>query len=358
MLRTGVPLLATPADLELLLAAGEVEAVGAPSLDWLGVPLKRGDKTFGVLAVQSYAESTRYTERERDILTFVSSQLASAIDRKRAEEQVRALAYHDALTGLPNRLLFNDRLALAVAQARRKGERLAVLFLDLDGFKAVNDSLGHNLGDLLLRGTADRIQASLRAVDSVARLGGDEFILLLPGIRRVEEAARVAEKVLESIRAPLAVEGHELFVTASMGISVYPEDGEDVETLVKNADTAMYRAKEQGRDRYQLYTPAMNARALERLALENSLRKALARGRAARPLPARSSTSRAAGSTGSKLSCAGRTRSEARSSRPPTSSPWRRSPVSSFPSVPSCCGAACRQARAWQRLGTPTCGWR
>jgi diguanylate cyclase (GGDEF)-like protein len=263
---------------------------------------------------------------------------------------VRALAYHDALTGLPNRLLFNDRLALAVAQARRKGERLAVLFLDIDGFKAVNDSLGHNLGDLLLQGTAQRIQAALRAVDSVARLGGDEFILLLPGIRRVEEGARVAEKVLESLRAPIAVEGHELFVTASMGISVYPEDGEDVETLVKNADTAMYRAKEQGRDRYQLYTPAMNARALERMTLENSLRKALARGELLvhyQPLLDLAS---------------GRIHGVEALLRWKNPDKGEVLPASDFIAVAEVTGiivpigpfvlrAACRQARAWQRLG-------
>jgi diguanylate cyclase (GGDEF)-like protein/PAS domain S-box-containing protein len=350
VLRTGVPLLATPADLERLLAAGEVEAVGAPSLDWLGVPLKRGDEVFGVLAVQSYDEGTRYTERERDILTFFSSQLASAIDRKRAEEQVRALAYHDALTGLPNRLLFNDRLALALAQARRKGEPLAVLFLDLDGFKAVNDSLGHNRGDLLLKATAGRIQTSLRAVDSVARLGGDEFILLLPGIRRVEEAARVAEKVLEAIRAPLAVEGHELFVTASMGISVYPEDGEDVETLVKNADTAMYRAKEQGRDRYQLYTAAMNARALERLGLENSLRKALARGGLLiHYQPVLDLASGRIHGVEALL----RWKNPERGEVLPAADFIALAEITGLivPIGPFVLGAACRQARAWQRLG-------
>jgi diguanylate cyclase (GGDEF)-like protein len=195
--------------------------------------------------------------------------------RKRAEEQVRNLAYHDALTGLPNRLLFQDRLALAVAQAHRHRQGLAVLFIDLDRFKVINDSLGHTVGDRLVREVAARLRTCVREGDTVARLGGDEFTLLLPHIGQAVDAAKVAKKVLDLVRIPFDIDGRELFVTASMGISLYPDDGIDAETLVKNADTAMYRAKEQGRDLYQLYTPAMNATALERLALESSLRRAL-----------------------------------------------------------------------------------
>jgi diguanylate cyclase (GGDEF)-like protein len=197
-------------------------------------------------------------------------------ERKRAEEQVRDLAYHDALTGLPNRLLFQDRLALSVAQAHRRGKGLAVLFLDLDRFKLINDSLGHSVGDLLIREVAVRLRSCLREGDTVARLGGDEFTLLLPDLGQAVDAAKVANKVLEVVRMPFEIDGRELFVTCSMGISLYPDDGHDPETLVKNADAAMYRAKEQGRDHYQLYTRALNATALERLALESSLRKALA----------------------------------------------------------------------------------
>jgi diguanylate cyclase (GGDEF)-like protein len=197
-------------------------------------------------------------------------------ERKRAEEQVRTLAYHDGLTGLPNRLVFQDRLALAVAQAHRRGKGLAVLFLDLDRFKVINDSLGHSVGDLLIREVAVRLRSCLRVGDTVARLGGDEFTLLLPDVEDAMDTVRVANKALEIIRMPFDIDGRELFVTASMGISLYPGDGHDPETLVKNADAAMYRAKEQGRDTYQLYTPALNATALERLALESSLRKALA----------------------------------------------------------------------------------
>jgi diguanylate cyclase (GGDEF)-like protein/PAS domain S-box-containing protein len=197
-------------------------------------------------------------------------------ERKHAEAQIRTLAYHDALTGLPNRLLFNDRLAMALAQAQRRQQRVGVLFVDLDRFKIINDSLGHGFGDRLLQSVAHRIQGSIRDGDTLARLGGDEFTVLVPGVDGPEDVTKVAEKILDVVRSPFELDARELFITTSLGVSVYPEDGTDVEELVKNADTAMYRAKEQGRDNYQLYTPAMNARALERLHMENGLRKALA----------------------------------------------------------------------------------
>jgi diguanylate cyclase (GGDEF)-like protein/PAS domain S-box-containing protein len=196
-------------------------------------------------------------------------------ERKRAEEQIKSLAYHDSLTGLPNRRLFQDRLSMAVAQAHRNSQHLAVLFLDLDRFKSVNDSLGHAAGDRLIQHVAERLRTCLREGDTVARLGGDEFTLLLPGMAQVVDAARVAEKVLDALRAPFLIEDRELLATASIGISLYPEDGRDADTLVKNADAGMYRAKQQGRDNYQLCAPALNATALERLALEGSLRHAV-----------------------------------------------------------------------------------
>jgi diguanylate cyclase (GGDEF)-like protein/PAS domain S-box-containing protein len=196
-------------------------------------------------------------------------------ERKRAEEQIKSLAYHDSLTGLPNRRLFQDRLSMAVAQSHRNSQRLAVLFLDLDRFKSVNDSLGHAAGDRLIQDVAERLRTCLREGDTVARLGGDEFTLLLPGVAQVVDAARVAEKVLDALRVPFLIDERELLATASIGISLYPEDGRDADTLVKNADAAMYRAKQQGRDNYQLCAPALNATALERLALEGSLRHAV-----------------------------------------------------------------------------------
>jgi diguanylate cyclase (GGDEF)-like protein/PAS domain S-box-containing protein len=175
-------------------------------------------------------------------------------EQVRVEEQLVYMATHDALTGLPNRRLFNDRLNLALAHAHRNQEKLAVMLLDLDHFKEVNDTLGHSVGDRLLQAAGQRLTSLLRESDTVARVGGDEFMLLLPEVAQEEDAAKVAQKILEAIREPFVLDGHELQVTTSIGVALYPEDGEDADTLMKNADIAMYRAKDQGRDNYQCYT--------------------------------------------------------------------------------------------------------
>ncbi|MDO8612508.1 MAG: PAS domain S-box protein [Dehalococcoidia bacterium] len=198
-------------------------------------------------------------------------------DRKAAEETIRHLAYHDGLTGLPNRTLFEDRLTVTLAQGRRKRRLAAVMFLDLDRFKVVNDTVGHAMGDRLLQSVAERLKALVRDGDTVARVGGDEFTLLLPEVGRVKDAVEVAERILETLRQPWQVNGHEFHITTSIGIAMCPGDGEDAESLLRNADTAMYRAKDRGRDNYKLYAPAMNSKIAERLALENSLRHALER---------------------------------------------------------------------------------
>ena len=192
-------------------------------------------------------------------------------------ERIQDLAYQDALTGLPNRQLFLDRLNVAIAHAKRARHKLAVFFVDLDRFKLINDSLGHSIGDELLKIAAQRIRRALRENDTIARLGGDEFTILTPIVNGTDDVVHVARKVHDAIRQPMEIHGRELFVTGSLGISVFPSDGESAELLLKNADTAMYRAKARGPGLFQLYTPEMNAHALEQLALEGALRRAVER---------------------------------------------------------------------------------
>ena len=192
-----------------------------------------------------------------------------------ASQQIEHVAYHDALTGLPNRPLFLDRLIVALSQAARHDYKIAIFFFDVDHFKDINDTLGHSHGDALLKELADRIRKSVRASDTVSRFGGDEFTIFAQHVDRVEDVARIAQKLLDTVKEPFRIAGQELFVSVSVGISIYPLDGTDPETLLKNADAAMYRAKEQGRDNYQIYAPAMNACAIERLSLETQLRRAL-----------------------------------------------------------------------------------
>lgn len=196
-------------------------------------------------------------------------------ERRRDEERMRYLAEHDVLTGLANRAGLHGRLDYFLAQARRKGSRVGVLLLDLDHFKRVNDSLGHVAGDQLLLTVARRLKSALRECDTVARMGGDEFVVLLPDLRRREDASEVAAKVVEALSPPMTVNGHLLQVSASIGVCVYPEDGADTDLLLLNADSAMYAAKETGRRRFLPFTPAMAAARDERWRLEHSLREAL-----------------------------------------------------------------------------------
>ena len=177
-------------------------------------------------------------------------------EKKQTEEKIRLMAYHDSLTGLPNRKLFSDRLDIALAQAQRNQKKVGIAMLDLDNFKDVNDTLGHAMGDLFLKAMAERLSAGLREGDTVARLGGDEFVLILPDLETIEDAIQVARKIVDSFCKPFFVDTHQLVVTTSIGIAVYPNDGTDEGILLKNADIAMYQAKQAGRARYQLYKKA------------------------------------------------------------------------------------------------------
>jgi diguanylate cyclase (GGDEF)-like protein/PAS domain S-box-containing protein len=203
---------------------------------------------------------------------------ARTVELQAANARAQHLADHDALTGLPNRRLLQDRLTQALAQSYRNRKQTAVMFVDLDRFKTINDSLGHSVGDLLLKEVAKRLVKQLREVDTICRTGGDEFVVVLPEIKHAADAANVAQKIIEYLSYPIQVEERELTVTPSIGIAVFPDDGRDAETLIRNADAAMYHAKEMGRANSQFFTEQMNLSASRRLSLENDLRRALARG--------------------------------------------------------------------------------
>ncbi len=206
---------------------------------------------------------------------YFSIILRDITEQKRYEEKIRYQAFYDSLTGLPNRLLLKERINVEIARAKRTKEKLGVMYLDLDRFKLINDTLGHDVGDKLLKEIANRMKSCVREQDTVARLGGDEFVILLPSIGREEFVGKIAKKILDSIRQPVIIDTNELYLTISIGVTIFPDDGQNDETLLTNADVAMYRAKEKGKNNFQLYTPALNAKALERLALENSMRRAL-----------------------------------------------------------------------------------
>lgn len=206
------------------------------------------------------------------VMVFHDITAAQAMSAKMAY-----LAQHDFLTDLPNRVLLNDRIAQAITHARRTNKSVAILFLDLDKFKYINDSLGHEMGDKLLQAVATRLSGCVRESDTVSRLGGDEFVILVPEENHAEDAALIAEKIIAALSVPNRVSKHDLHVTPSIGISIYPGDGEDAGTLIKNADTAMYQAKELGRNNYQFFKKAMNVRAVERQVIESHLRSALTR---------------------------------------------------------------------------------
>ena len=220
------------------------------------------------------------------VIRFVSV-FDDATEMHRKDEHIRHQAYHDALTGLPNRLLLQDRLGHAIEIAKREQGQVAVMFIDLDRFKVVNDSLGHDIGDMLLVQVTERLSECLRKSDTIARLGGDEFVVVVSAFDGIAEVAEVAEKIINRVALPMSLKEHEVHVGASIGIALYPQDGEDATALMKDADTAMYRAKNSGRNTFRFFDAAMDGAAVERLLLESALRHALTNGEFKRLLAVR-----------------------------------------------------------------------
>jgi len=257
---------------------GRSGAAGAHYLGHLEVPIRAGGgQVLGRLEIFR-PEPWQVTESERVLLDSKAKLASIALEHRALTNRLSYQAQHDPLTGLPNRALLEDRLRQAIALARRQAKMVAVLYVDLDRFKFINDTLGHHVGDLLLQEAAKRLEGAVRDSDTLARPGGDEFVAVLSGIETVRDAEIVGERIMETMRDPFQVKGHELFASASVGLSLYPQDGEDAATLQKHADVAMYEAKNRGRNRFQQFAREMNSASAERLEIENQLHWALDRG--------------------------------------------------------------------------------
>ncbi|TNJ61868.1 EAL domain-containing protein [Paenibacillus hemerocallicola] len=230
---------------------------------------KNGDIFLESITITAVKESA-------DSVAYYIAVFKDITVQKQLEARLRHQAYHDTVTGLPNRLLLNERIAEAIQHADHNRRIFAVLFLDLDRFKRINDTLGHSVGDQLLKTIAERLVSCLRGSDTIARIGGDEFVVLLCGMAHAEDSVAIAQNMIQSLTSPIFLGRHELYVTVSVGISFYPNDGRDAHTLIKHADQAMYRAKDQGRNNYQLYTPAKEDHTPQLLSMETSLRRAIA----------------------------------------------------------------------------------
>ncbi|WLI90507.1 diguanylate cyclase [Massilia sp. R2A-15] len=241
--RSGRPLLLTPQNRDALPEA--LRAAGATVAPyWLGVPLASGNSTVGAIVVRSLPGAAPYTEQDQALMQFVAAQLDTAVERMQMQHQLQHMARHDALTGLPNRQLFHDRLESALARAGRSAQGFALLYLDLDKFKQVNDRYGHWAGDLLLKEVGVRLQHCVREADTVARLGGDEFVVLLEAVATPQDAEHVTQKILQAFERPVDIGGREVVSRPSIGVAMYPEHGDSVLQLLDYADTAMYAVKQ------------------------------------------------------------------------------------------------------------------
>ncbi|MBX9257911.1 EAL domain-containing protein [Desmonostoc muscorum CCALA 125] len=241
------------------------------------VPLRLENEFWGYLGLADCTFERHWSRHEESTLLTMAASIIGARQRQQVEEKIRYQALHDMLTALPNRLLFDEMLGKTLPNAIRNGESLAVIFLDLDRFKVINDTLGHTLGDKLLQNVAQRLKDSLRKGDTVARWGGDEFIILLPRVNNIEEVTQVAQRILQTLEDAFHLQGHELYISASLGIALLDRNSPDAETLIQHADTALYHAKDKGRNNYQFYSASLSAKNPELLTLEKSLRYALER---------------------------------------------------------------------------------
>jgi len=251
IIRSGEALLVTPETRADLRAQKPLD-VGANALEWLGVPLHAMKGIIGALVVQSYSGAVSYNEKDIELLQFVSRQIAAAIERKQMEVLLEHAAHHDPLTSLPNRELFYDRLQAALKLAQRESTRLALLYLDLDSFKHINDTFGHATGDLLLQEVAERLKAVVRESDTVGRVGGDEFLVLLNGVHTADHATMIAEKIRAALSHPFELGPQPVQISPSIGIALHPEHGDDYKQLARCADEAMYRAKKAGGNQFHI----------------------------------------------------------------------------------------------------------
>jgi len=244
VIRSGQPILLTP-DQDNAPEGFEALVAGQESPCWLGVPLNSQNGTIGALIVKSVAGGERYTEQDKELLQFVCAQVATAIERKQLHARLERMAQYDALTQLPNRALLRDRLKSSLTLAQLDGGRMALLYVDLDRFKEVNDNHGHAVGDMLLQAVANRLKGCVRETDTVARIGGDEFVVLLHSIHAADDADIVAAKIRQVLAQPLRLDGHSLTIRTSIGVALYPEHGTEEKQLFRHADEAMYTAKRQ-----------------------------------------------------------------------------------------------------------------
>lgn len=247
------------------------------STPWIFIPIYKDDKTVAFFYIETSRKENIWTKDQLMPLGIISRIVSDSLEKLSSETRIRFMAYYDRLTELPNRQLFHDRAEQAIHLARRNNTIVGILFLDLDSFKSINDTMGHEGGDLLIQAISKKLSAGLRKSDTVARFGGDEFLLLLNGINNVEDIVKITDKILCMFKDPIILRGQEIFVTASVGISLYPVDGEDAETLIKHADIAMYTAKDKGKNQYAFCSTNMKETVKYRVNLTNNLYRALER---------------------------------------------------------------------------------